>query len=80
MLMNHSDAEVLALAGVMDRNLTAVHQHAPLVGGHEPGCDLHQGSFAGAILPEQGVQLTRPQQEIGPAQCLHRAELFVDTS
>jgi hypothetical protein len=34
------------------------------VGTHEPDEDVHQGALAGAVLPEQGVDLARRHVEV----------------
>ena len=42
----------------------AVEPDLALVGLVQPVEDVHQGRLAGAVLPEQGVDLSTPQLEV----------------
>ena len=44
------------------------------IGRMDAGDHLHQGALAGAVLPREAVNGSRPQREIDAAQGLHAAE------
>lgn len=39
---------------------------------------MHEGSLAGPVLPQQCLNFSRSHCEVGPAQCLHGAESFLN--
>ena len=64
MLVDHADAEVDGLQRRSDADGPAVDAHLALVGLVEPVEDAHERRLAGAVLPEQRVDLAGPQVEV----------------
>jgi hypothetical protein len=63
-LVHHADARAHRVAGAGERDSLAVDQDLALVGVVEPVEHVHQGALAGAVLPEQGVDLARLDDEV----------------
>jgi hypothetical protein len=63
-LVDHADAEVDGLQRRSDADGPAVDAHLALVGLVQPVEDAHERRLAGAVLPEQRVDLAGPQVEV----------------
>ncbi len=57
-LVNHADAEVNGVQGRVEGHLLPVNVDLAFVGLEQPEQDLHQGGLAGAVLTQDGVDLT----------------------
>ena len=57
----------------------SVQSYLTCIGALEPVDNVHEGGFAGAVLPEKRVNLTGVQEKVDPAQCMHGAEALVDS-
>lgn len=58
MLEHHADAQAAGLGRIAQGDALALPVHVPRVGVGDPVDDLHQGTFAGAIFTEQGVDFS----------------------
>ena len=58
MLVDHGDAQVEGRFRRVDMHQPAVYQHMTLFRQIKPGEDVHQRGFAGAVFPQQGMNLT----------------------
>ena len=64
MLVHHADAVPDGVARRVELDLLAPQDDAPRVGAIHPVQDVHQGSLAGPVLPEEGVHLARRHLEV----------------
>ena len=78
-LVDHSDSEPPGLPRRQSWPRYVVHQHDPRVRLEETRRDLHEGRLAGAVLPQERVDFSGGQREIGPVQRVHGAEPSMDT-
>ena len=79
-LVEHADA---VLDGILRRrrlDACPVEDDLAGVGSMEPREDLHQGGFAGAVLPEQAVQSSRFDGQVDAVVGANRSEVFVDVT
>ncbi len=66
-LEDHADAEALGIVGALDMDLATVPEDVALVRPHQPIDDLHQRRLAGAVLPDDGVDLARRDAQVDAA-------------
>src|SRR5712691_444148 len=64
MLVDHPEASRDRIAGRMEAHGYALDEGRPIVGLVQAGEDVHQRALAGAVLPEQRVDLAVAQVEI----------------
>ena len=62
--MHHADAQRDGIFGAGDFDLLAVDQDRAGIHGMESIENLHQGALAGAVLPQQGMDLARFDGEV----------------
>ena len=74
LLMHHADAGGQRVARGTEMHFAAVDAHLPLIAGVDAGDDLHQRALAGAVLPDETVNLAGVERKIDGAQGLHAAE------
>jgi hypothetical protein len=63
-LKHHADAELAGMSGIGDAQRVAPPDNLALVGLLDAIDDFNQGTFARAILTQQGMDITRPNAEI----------------
>ena len=78
LLMNDADAEVLRRTGRRNIDGHAVDADFAGVLRIDSGEDLHQGRLAGAVLPDEGVDLAGKELETGLPQRLHAGKSLVE--
>jgi hypothetical protein len=78
--VDHGDAEVTGVAGIVDLDRLAQQENLPAIGLDRPRQHLHQGALARAILPNQRQHLTLPQREVDPLQRLYAGVGLGDAS
>ena len=66
------------VGGRRDGDRLALVQEGAAIRAMRAAQHLHQRRLAGAVLPEQHVDLARPDRERHVAQCLHAGEAFAD--
>ena len=59
-------------------DLLAADADRPGVAPVDPRQDLHEGRLAGAVLADEGVDLARPQLELGPVERVDARERLAD--
>ncbi len=64
MLVHHADAATDRVLRRVQANGLALDQDLALVGLVEPVENVHQGRLAGAVLPQERVNLAAPQVEV----------------
>jgi hypothetical protein len=62
--VHHADAQRDGIFGAGDFDRLAVDQDRSGIHGMESVENLHQGAFAGAVLSQEGVNLTRSDGEV----------------
>ncbi len=62
--MNHPDAKADGIQRRPESHLLPVNVDPAFVGLEQPEQDLHQGGLAGAVLPQDGVDLARTNLEV----------------
>lgn len=77
-LVDHGDAELACLEGVLGLVGLAVEAHGAFIGGMGTGEHLHEGAFAGAIFADEGEDLPCPDGEVYAAECGCGTEAFND--
>ena len=70
-LIDDGEAELARLQRVGGRERPAHDRHAAFIGGDGAAGNAEKGTFAGAVLAEDGVNLSRPAFEIDPIERLH---------
>jgi hypothetical protein len=63
-LVHHADPCLDSVARCLERDGLAMHLELPLVGAIEPREDVRERALAGAVLSEQGVDLTLERLEV----------------
>ncbi len=64
MLVHHADAGRDGVGGTPEVHGLAVEEDLALVGPVQPEQDVHERRLAGAVLPEQGVDLSALDGEV----------------
>jgi hypothetical protein len=77
-LEHHGDAQRPRLLGAADLHRLAVPEDAAGVGAERPVDDLHQRRLAGAVLPQDGVDLAGPYFQRHLLVGHHRGEALAD--
>src|SRR5690606_35739425 len=77
-LVHHADADGDRVAGRFELVDLAVDQDRARVGLVKPVEGLHQGRLAGAVLADDGVDLTVPHDEVDPVVGDHPGERLGD--
>ena len=65
-------------AGLSTRTGSTIPQDLALVGLQDSVDDLDQGAFSGAVLAQQGMDLTRPDRKADPIVGDDALEAFAD--
>jgi hypothetical protein len=78
LLVDHVDAQPQGVFGVADAHRLAVDQDPAFVQGVDPAEHAHQGALAGAVLPDDGVDLPLAQLEVNARQGDRAAEGLAD--
>jgi hypothetical protein len=65
-LQDHADAELPRKSRRSDHDAPSLPEDMPRVGLQQPIEHLHQGRLPGAVLTQQGVNLTCAHSEINP--------------
>ena len=71
LLMDDADPGLLGMFGPADLVALAVEVELALIGGVDPGEQLHQRRLAGAVLADQGEHLAAVQVQVHVLQGLH---------
>ena len=77
-LEDRGDAELLRLLGAVDGDAFAVEDHLTLVGRVDAGHDLDERRLAGAVVADQGDDLTGVHVDRDILERLHGAETLAD--
>ena len=77
-LEHHADAEAARGARIGDSRGRAVEDDLPLVGREDAVDHLDEGGFAGAVFPEQGVNLARLDAQVDVVVRAHAGKGFAD--
>ena len=77
-LEHHADAEAARGARIGDSRGRAVENDLPLVGREDAVDHLDEGRFAGAVFPEQGVNLARLDAQVDVVVRAHAGKGFAD--
>jgi hypothetical protein len=59
MLMDHRYAETAGVGGIPEGDMGLLHHYFTLIRDNDACGNSHQGGFAGAILTQEGMELTR---------------------
>ena len=78
MLVHHADAPPDGVAGVGEAHRLAVETDLARVGVHQAEQDVHERGLAGAVLPQQAVDLTRLEGEVHAVVSDERPERLGD--
>jgi hypothetical protein len=70
-LVNENDAAALGVIDAVEMHRLAVQQDRAGIRSFNPGEDLHQGGFAGAVLADDREHLAAPQVDVDVFQGLH---------
>jgi hypothetical protein len=79
-LMHHANPELAGVPGRGQSACVASDPHFTPVALHQAVRHMHQSGLAGTVLPEESVDFTLIEREIGPAECLHGAEALRDSN
>ena len=80
LLVNECDASVARVPGTGRRVRPAIDLHRAAIGPDGGGDDVHEGGLTGAVFPDQGVHLARPEREIHAIQRPSRSESLGDVA
>ncbi len=80
LLVDDAHPPLLRLAGVAEADLFAVEEDRPRVGLIGADEDLHQGALAGAVLADDGMDLTGHDVEIDRIEDRHAEEALGDAA
>jgi len=77
MLVDHPEAQAGHLVGLAVDG-TPIQENLSLVGPQNPGEDVHEGGFAGAVLADDGVNLAASNLKIDTVVGENAGELLRD--
>ena len=79
MLVHHPYAKRAGGSRCADAASDSIEPYVTCIGALEPVGDVHQSGLARAVLAQKRVNLTRPEEKVDPAQCMHGAEALLDS-
>jgi hypothetical protein len=80
LLVDDRDAAIASVARPVEVRLFAGDEHGALVRPVNPADDPYERALAGAVLPDQGVDLAGGQSQMGAAQSVDTAERLADVA
>jgi hypothetical protein len=79
MLVHHPNPQRSCGPRSGDAPGNSVQTYVTPVGALESIHNVHESGFAGSVLSQERVNLTRVHEKIDPAQCMHGAKALVDS-